>query len=44
MSKPAAKEWIVMHCLEAFRASDGGEGQHKVPLEGFDTPNESARP
>jgi hypothetical protein len=33
-----APEWIVMHCLDAFRDASGQPGQHKVPLEGYDQP------
>jgi len=25
-----------MHCLNAFRDADGSEGEHKVPLTGYD--------
>ena len=32
------KEWVVMHCLDAFKDAHGNTGQHKVILEGYDTP------
>lgn len=32
------KEWIVMHCLDAYRDANGQPGAHKIPLEGYDTP------
>jgi len=30
------KEWIVMHCINAFRDADGNKGEHKVPVAGYD--------
>jgi hypothetical protein len=33
-----SREWIVMHCLDAFRDASGQPGQHKVPLAGYDQP------
>ena len=32
------REWIVLHCLDAWHDANGAPGQHKVPLEGYDTP------
>jgi len=32
------KQWIVMHCLNAFKDAHGKAGEHKIPLEGYDTP------
>lgn len=32
------KEWVVMHCLDAFKDAHGNAGEHKVILEGYDTP------
>ncbi len=32
------KEWIVMHCLNAFKDASGQAGEHKIPLKGYDTP------
>jgi hypothetical protein len=31
-------EWIVMHCLDAFRDASGQPGEHKVPLAGYERP------
>lgn len=31
-------EWIVVHCLDAFRDASGQPGEHKVPVPGYDTP------
>ena len=33
-----AREWIVLHCLDAWRDANGNPGQHKVPLVGYDKP------
>jgi len=27
-----------MHCLNAFKDAQGNVGEHKIPLEGYDTP------
>ena len=32
------REWIILHCLDAWRDANGKPGQHKVPLEGYDRP------
>ena len=32
------REWIVMHCLDAWHDANGNPGQHKVPLKGYDRP------
>ena len=32
------KKWIVMHCLDAFKDAHGNQGEHKIPLEGYDIP------
>ncbi len=27
-----------MRCLDAFHDASGGAGEHKIPLDGYDTP------
>ena len=36
----AKKEWVVMHCLDAFKDAHGNAGQHKVILEGYGHPDD----
>lgn len=38
MSETPQKEWIVVHCVDAYRDAAGNPGQHKVPVPGLDTP------
>ena len=38
MVDEAPKDWIVMHCLNAFKDANGNPGEHKIPLSGYDTP------
>lgn len=38
MNDDAEKQWIVMHCLDAFKDANGQAGEHKIPLEDYDTP------
>ncbi|MGB7297700.1 MAG: hypothetical protein WBD34_00105 [Burkholderiaceae bacterium] len=38
MNDREVREWIVMHCLDAYKDAFGNPGEHKVPLAGYDTP------
>ena len=37
-NKDDTQGWIVMHCLNAYKDEHGNDGEHKVPVEGYDTP------
>jgi hypothetical protein len=43
MNNKGSGQYIVMHVLDVWHDADGSPGEHKIPLQGYDTPMSKAK-